>query len=489
MMVRTLLAGLSLGLLAAAGASPAHAATPARYNCLAPPTVAPTLPADAALSNQDNFNCFAWQQFIALTWPSKPGSPGEADTSVPAARYGEPGDATPPVWETYSPDTTVFKANALPPDPFGTLQPIPAECSQALSRVPGGVLSANTKLVGFPSEGLSSIVQAGTKYGWVTAQNGKPTYYDVRLNKVEYDYIVGNGFYNALNQGTAATSGGGVLLPNGSIEIKAGWLEITDHTLWPRYRMTQTIVVERSGTATTCRVADMGLVAIHIIQKTPLGQQFVWTSFEHVDNQPTYGGAVDHDRGYAYYNPKCDPNTDYYKCEVNREPTCKTVDGVKVCDPVSAPVQVMKIVPMTSPTAALNADVQASIRAANPASVYQHYQLVDSLWPNDSTTIPPHAIAPLYNGDPQPTLAQGSLLNPLIETYFQGGDPNRTGQGNPNGFAGCQSCHAFASIAAQPMKTQCTVATIRGQQPGECASDYSFLFEKAQCPAGTTCNQ
>ena len=160
----------------------------------------------------------------------------------------------------------------------------------------------------------------------------------------------------------------------------------------------------------------------------------------------------------------------------------------KTCRPLSAPNQVEKIIPMPPATKSLNDDMQTKIQAANGNSVYQYYQLVDTLWPSDNTTIPAGARTPLYDGNPQPPLGQGGLLNPLIETYFQGGDPNQTGGNNPRGFRSCQSCHVNAPIANQPQVTRCTVGTIRGQSdPGNCASDYSFLFKNATCPKGIQC--
>ncbi len=482
----------ALGLLISVVAAPAHAATPTAYNCLVQPEVKLSAAIDPAFSNQDNFNCFAWQAFINLTWAAKPGSPGVADPSVLPSKYGMPETAPATVWETFSTKDSVFKPDAAMPDPFGMLPASPMGCTVS---APGGgaPLFAITKLMGDGLKGLSDITQAGMgKFGWVTAQNGRPTYYDVRLNQIEYDYIVNNHLYNAIEQAKVATTPTqGLLLPNGVIEIKAAWLEITDQALWPRYRMNRTVIEERDPThpnaPPTCRVANMGLVAIHMIHKTKLAQQFAWTTFEHVDNQPTSGEPVTPEHAYTYFNPNCDPSKDAYKCAVNVSP-CTNLDDPNTCKPLSAPIQVKKIIPMPPATVTLNADMQGKIRAANPNSVYQYYQLVSTLWPSDNTAIPAGARTPLYDGNPQPPLAQGGLLNPLIETYFQGGDPNLTGGNNPRGFLSCQSCHVSAGIAKQPTATQCNVGTLQGQnQPGSCASDYSFLFKNAWCPKGVQC--
>jgi hypothetical protein len=479
-----------LGLLVALFAAPAHAASPSAYNCLVVPQVKLSNVTDPPFANQDNFNCFAWQTFIDLTWAAKSGSPGVADPSVLPSKYGAPQSR--PVWETFSTKDSVFKPDAAKPDPFGTFAASAPGCT-ATGQGTAAPLYAITKLMDDGTKGLSEISQAGMgKFGWVTAQNGKPTYYDVRLNKVEYDYIVHNQLYNALNQAkAAATQGQGLLLPNGVVEIKAAWLEITNPSLWPRYRMIKTVIEEydpaHPNAPLHCRVANMGLVAIHMIHKTRLAQQFAWTTFEQVDNQPEYGASAPAGHAYTYFNPNCDASKDAYHCAINASP-CTDPNDPKTCKPITAANQVEKIIPMPPATASLNTDMQAKIRAANPNSVYQYYQLVDTLWPSDNTTILAGARTPLYDGNPQPPLGQGGLLNPLIETYFQGGDPNLTGSNNPRGFLSCQSCHVYAPIAPQPAKTQCTVGTVRDQsQPGSCASDYSFLFKTATCPKGVQC--
>ena len=279
---------------------------------------------------------------------------------------------------------------------------------QAGDHVP---LFAITKLMGDGTGGLTDINQAGMgNFGWVTAQNGKPTYYDVRLNQTEYDDIVGNQLYDATVQAVVARDPKkGLLLPNGTVEIKAAWLEIVDKTLWPRYRMIQTIIQEpdpkNPKAPAQCRVANMGLVAIHMIHKTKLAQQFAWTTFEHIDNQPTTGGdpAALLGKRFTCFNPVCDPTKDPYKCQINAAP-CVDPNKPETCRPVSAPNQVEKIIPMPPATATLNADMQAKIKAAYPNSVYQYYQLVDTLWPSDNTTIPAAAYTPLYDGNPQPPL-------------------------------------------------------------------------------------
>jgi len=103
--------------------------------------------------------------------------------------------------------------------------------------------------------------------------------------------------------------------------------------------------------------------------------------------------------------------------------------------------------------------VKHSIVAANPQSVFQNYRLINVLWPNQNTTIPPYALAPLYDGVPQPPNTQGGLLNTTMETYFQGDldPPHRQLKLN------CLNCHVSGAIAAQPKASNaaCTVNSAR----------------------------
>jgi hypothetical protein len=80
------------------------------WPCLNPPTLSNDFPADTVLSDQQSFNCFAWQEFIALNWPdtkdAKPSDFGaEPGAAVAFERFKSihdlmtPGDAPPKAFE------------------------------------------------------------------------------------------------------------------------------------------------------------------------------------------------------------------------------------------------------------------------------------------------------------------------------------------------------------------------------------------------------
>src|SRR3954470_21580017 len=77
----------------------------------AAPQLAPTLPLSAgnsaAAGAGASVDCFAWQSFIALNWPTAPGAT--------ARDFGKPGDMNPTLWETYREAADVFGGGSSAP--------------------------------------------------------------------------------------------------------------------------------------------------------------------------------------------------------------------------------------------------------------------------------------------------------------------------------------------------------------------------------------
>lgn len=245
---------------------------------------------------------------------------------------------------------------------------------------------------------------------------------------------------------------------------------------WPLFKISKAYVSYPSASGPTPRkLVTVGLVGLHIIRKTPNAQQFVWSTFEHVNNDPSTADIQNKTlkAWYTYYNPNCDTSTDYYHCAVNHQPQPKK-------DPCTAPVQVVRVTPLSNSTihgiVALNESVWATIRAANPSSVFLNYQLVNVLWPNDNSRIPVGVTIPLTDGSAQPPAAQQPVADTALETYHQ----------NIN----CLACHATAPVASTATsKTLLVVKRQAGAQnpstpaapaSATLASDYSFLFAEAQ---------
>jgi hypothetical protein len=422
--------------------------------------------------DQADVNCFAWQEFIALNWLADT-TTCAADSSAPASAFGEPG-AGPVVWQTYKAPGEVFLADAAPPPAWCEPQTKGATSTRPYR------LSAINKFVGGPQLDLDAFTEVSPKGSWLTAQSGDLTLYDVRMNEDEFAYVAGNKLYDADKQQAVAQSNAGLQLPDdsdgkngiGSIELKAAWIELDDTSDWPNYLTTTATVTYPGGKPTQ---ATMGLVGLHIIHKTFNAQQFVWATFEHVDNAPTAGNLPSSGSGpqYTYYDAGCNPQTDPYKCVPN-PPTQDP--GPPPSPPFDAPVQAVRQLAIPSTTtnnvAGLNAWVWNLIKQSNANSVFLNYQLVDVLWPNSNTPVAPGQRTPLPTGAPQPSQA---VANTTLETYVQ----SET----------CLVCHINAPIASTSGKQEVVTvtepvltSTATTPSEGPYGADYSFLLSKAQSP-------
>ena len=397
------------------------------------------------------------------------------------------------MWETYKSDKEVFLPNGTKPKPWNNPPP-PPHCAttsadvRAILAKPGvRVLSA---LSAFGDFVLDSTNQASGQ--WLADQAGNLIYYDIRMNEDEFDSIVKSRFYNGAVQNQTAATGvnptpGGdyqVKLPagcnpgscpnkgparTGAIELKAAWRILTNPSQYKRYLTTKAVLIDSSG---TCSSATMGLVGLHIIHKTVTQPQFVWATFEHVDNVPPASHPT-------FNNAGCTCQTAVSQsCGASKTPfencTADRTEG-EACDanippPISPPsescpafpVQVTRRRPISDnssdPVEATNVAAKALLTTANPKTVFQYYQLVDVLWSgspqNNYTNQPgqPGPVTPLSMSGATPDASALPVANTTMETYVQG----KT----------CLSCHVFATVPA-----------------GNYASDFSFIMGEAQSPA------
>jgi hypothetical protein len=467
------------------------AADPGQLVSLEPPTfscgqntnpieIQPTMPANFYSGDgQAGADCMAWQEFIYLNWPADPNSPGEPDRSVTSSSFGNPNNYT-SVWESYPLSASVFTAGA-------SLRSALVQATQPKT------LQATSKLGDLVVD-LSGVSQAGNN-AWLTDQSQGLTYYEVRINKDEAQYITDNGLGSAAGQNACARQAGGFNLPQGAnsvncqgtqasygdnmgaVELKAAWIELTDPSTYPNYF---TAEAEIHPPGSPPHQGIVGLVGLHVIHKVPNAQQFIWATFEHVDNAPDTTHATASPTPYAFYNPACDPSTDYYKCAVNHQPQRN--------DPYTAPVQVVRTTAIGTQDAIPVNSYAWSQMAAD--SVFRHYELVDVIWPNSNQSIGSGATVPLACGDStsesstsHSTLkycgSAGVVANTTMETYFQG-------------QLNCLTCHTSASVASQSVARPAAVVlgaagrparVVRLAAPGVAmattsalAADYSFIF-------------
>lgn len=463
---------------------------------LATPSLPSSFVASGAIDNQTTADCAAWQQFIYLNWQAVSGQ-ATPDKTVAASQFGIlPAGAT-TVWQSFTPANSLFE----PSSPASRNTPPPL------------VLTATSK---FGKVTVSGIDQASGAV-WLTSQKQNLTYYDVRMNPNEVEYVSsvqGGGPLNtATNQlacVTAVPAGqttGGFRLPmgygndtdcngnkatygddTGSIELKAAWVILSaGDPNNSRYLTASATVTDPYGVTTTQTV---GLTGLHIIRRMPGASQFLWSTFEHVDNTPDYNlttqqasdprtatGAPRNARtDYTYFNSACTASTDpYYNCTVNLQPKtpCPTSAGRTAADPTcypyNAPQQVGRTTPLEFHANGINQWVWSQIPSA---SIFQFYRLIDVQWPNNpAPQLLSGALGAGINGTPNPTnmvpdlVANNSatrvIANTTMETYVQAGAFPQSG-----GAGTCMDCHASATISALTASTTAPAATAKVNKPG-----------------------
>jgi hypothetical protein len=427
-------------------------------------------PGDVANASAGNaqlqFDCLAWQSFIALNWPAQQGCRGVPDTTAQfAAGVG------PRVWETLKTVFEVFQSQNPTWDPsnqaWNSAQP-----SAVCSDMAGGkkvLRRANKSPIG--EDILDEFQQAfATGFGMVTDQAGNLVRYEVRFNRDEFEFIKANGY--AI---TGRYSFGGPFLPageffqfpdntkgftgHGAIEVKASWKELTDRDNPTRY-YTQPAVIFEEGSG-ECRPATVGLVGLHIAQKTFSAPQWLWSTFEQVDNVPPLGSNGD-GRQYTLFNPNCTPaapdncwsvqepvSSEAYRCCANLELNPGVFPPPGNGQP-GTPNQVTRLNAVGTEAATLNAHFQQLTDAAQ--SPFQYYQLINAQWPvggrapdnpgtirtrpcnpNGAWRIPP-VTTDCYMQVPQ------GLRNSSMETYM-GDYGSGTVQFNSDS---CMNCHGVA---------------------------------------------
>lgn len=373
------------------------------------------IPADLpANPTQADAVAFAWKSFVAVNWPASATMRGAPDKGK------LPGQPGPTVWQTWKMPDEIFLQDGSTPVAWNSYGGVlPPQCKGA--RLPL-VLVRTSKVPGnIANKAMQQAKEAVG--GTLTDQHGNLVYFEVRMNRTIFENIVTNVYYNIEGQNKATS----VLFPDGVMEAKASWRILTaaDSAVKSRYlRQNAWIYTPASGNSpATCVSQEVGLVGLHITQKTKSRPQWVWATFEQVDNVPPFKTETPGVAPYSFNNPKCDSCVPNKSTEKNGKPT-----GIST--------QVTRVVNIGVAAQAANPVWQESLAVVLGTSL-QYYQLVDVQWPAVPRTPP--------NGTPTP----GLLANTTMETY----------NGNTSS---CLACHFTAQI-----------------QSNKISSDYSFMLAEA----------
>lgn len=380
----------------------------------------PTLPESLNESNHCNFAIFSWQSFLALMQPLGGGS-GKL------------------VFEDYMSWDGLFVPDGRQPAQWGQ-SPWPL------------TLGDLTKQAGSGND--------------LIAQSGAEVQFDISVNRPMYEYIKYFQLYNAncFNAAAGTTPIGNVHMPPtsaqftglGSIELKTAWLPM--NSCDPnKYHCTKALVNNQPMT--------VGLVGIHIVHKLPDHQEWIWSSFEHINNAPDCARVIQPPAGYNSWNffrtgfvpvnqpcPACPNNGG--SCDPTRQ--CNTFVNEHTAPNVcrTQPLLTVRCNPQGDPM-----DDQNDVACLNPSvwsllpssSVWRNYMLVGTIW------FKPGMTSPTSTGQTQ--VGNLTLANTTMETYTQA--------------TNCFGCHTtnFKKFSASSPETT-----------GH--ADFSHIFNRIQALGG-----
>ena len=408
------------------------------------------------LSLQEGFDYFSWLTFLALN------SPANGD---------EIGKDTQTFWETWKQLPDVMQPNGLEPTAWDPLNNAgrPDECATLFKP---GMMVIRTDLEETYNEPFKS--------GPLFDQSGNYALFVIFMNKAMFDYIDPRDEKDAKSKGQKSLYSialqrqfvGRVNFPSGdatgpgSVMVKASWKILTPIDDPSKYHTVRAILYLK-GRTNPCRLERLGLIGFHVGHKTKTRQQWIWTTFEHVNNVPTEK-EVEEGTASGPYNFFSVADKDR---ELNQTPPGPWDPDERKWDPDIPNPRAFKsqIVRTGSTPPEISAEVQTlnqAFQGVLKGSVWANYELISTQWPSDfgcSNTTPLEGL-PDQTCAPFPTY----LANSTLETFSQ---PLLKSGGVPLATSSCISCHNNATCYDNPQKPPYLPAR---------RSDFTFILEKAQ---------
>jgi hypothetical protein len=388
-----------------------------------PEQLNPVLPAEPDFEEvgdgeQDRpfFNDFAWREFIALSWPAADTARGEPDLKK---KFGDL--AGPVVWESWKAVEDLYPPDPLqnPPTPWDTREAV--VCARRRGKDGKDEYYSLHDLLPPEKAGKARVLPRLSKLegvqqgGFVddefalVAQNKTFVRYEIRINQAEYDYARDHKVYLLK---TLVDQNGPLEFPEGSVTVKAAWRELPDDEQVCRhfYHVPATVVDWKNDGTPVLADRVMGLVGLHIAHKTPKRKNWIWATFEHVDNAEHSPGGISppsfcsSDQGTTFDTPG-----------TNVPPP--TVAEGKPLPKQPTPVEVARKTPVHPITDRINDAYRNHPQVKD--TVWRNYRLVATQWP-----------ARPGDGPAAQRFPKNEVANVTMETYHQ--------------TSGCLNCHAGA---------------------------------------------
>jgi hypothetical protein len=347
---------------------------------LNPPYISVSNTGGAPNATPDQAAVFAWQEFIALSWPAGPqeGQSNQRDTPSSTCKFGDPACTGPTVWQTFRGKVEIFPGTGTPP---GYPKVSSSDMSFGYDATPvykyaAAVPACNASQQNDPTPWVNldetdqitlNQMYAGVADG-SSPGNSAPQLirFVAKANRNEYVYTARNGWWAMIPQSVVndtkaylqknmasppSDNSTMVSQKDGTVETKSAWRPLNDSEVKSGRFHTQQVRFYEAGktSGSLCfRDATWGLVALHIIQKTPSAPYFIYATFEQADNLLTVDGKPVEDVDGNVLQPAPATPTTPQVCLVDPQPgpgkppssvilspdptTCQPVQKATYCD-------------------------------------------------------------------------------------------------------------------------------------------------------------
>ena len=370
------------------------------------------------------FDTFSWESFIALNWPAAAGTPGVPLNPDSANEIKSPPAGSITVWESFKESFELFGTGSEEPLPWNDTTVSHSPCA-------GGNDTKLLRMVGKGADVLDEVNEAFSHP--LIDQNNNYVYAEVRFNRTYYDFVRFHNYY--LKANLPGPSGTPLMMPAsaepdtiGAIMIKASWRFMTSADDTSRYHVVDALVLNPD--TQDCSEQKVGLTGLHIAQKVTGFSEWIWSSFEQVDNVRRGHGATD-STPISFNNGTGSPATP--RGWANRPPIAPPL----LPERQRTPTQVTRFNPIpTTPAGNSTVDLNARYQAQLEGTPWEFYELVITQWPTSQSgfrLLEAGGIYPQNAGQPFPV---NGATNTSMETFFQS-QADAVGAGGNS----CIQCH------------------------------------------------
>jgi len=459
------------------------------------------------------FDRFAWQLFVGYNWPAN--AQGVPDPKITLKQDASEGTWRPRVWETTAEVSSLFQRYGAAPQPWSS-GAYPGSFQEG--KVTPLVLWMYSKVINRNAVNRTQILDESLQAftGPLVDQQGLWVRYKVYVNRTDYEYVRKNGLYSlegqarfAANNRVAFPRNGDAVenetFTQGTTELKFAWKQLgvydqakfgplhprqfdlttnegyqklAARIIWntdpSRYLVRWSQIIHndaplKDGVPQPDPVpVPMGLVGMHIAVKTKSSPEWIWATFEHVDNvqvNDLLHATINGKRLWlrpTFTNPDLPTKLPNILAAKNARPDAQGnfTDWSEAL--TTTPVQVTRVIPIPLTTQQANREAQQAL--ADQGSVLRFYELVGAQWPvrPNLPAFPsgegsvPESIVLKTPGQVVPVF----VANTTMETFFQLGvqdagpleQDDRLAPGrNPDstkvfGTESCVGCHYSAGV-------------------------------------------